>query len=186
MKKYRLLGIILIVLGTILYTTTIFNSNRKTIYEKNKINYTLSSIANYKYPTKDIYNAVIKIPKIGLKMGIYSINDSRNNINNTVMIDKNSIYPDNDKSNIILIAHSGIGPKAFFNKLELLDTNSLVEFYYQHNKYVYKIDHYYYVEKTGKVRLDYDSTKKTITLITCSSNNRQVVYIGYLIDKINY
>ena len=41
-------------------------------------------------------------------------------------------------------------------------------------------------EKTGKVKLEYDKNKKTITLITCVDQDIQIVYIGYLIDEINY
>jgi LPXTG-site transpeptidase (sortase) family protein len=102
------------------------------------------------------------------------------------MIYKSSTYPDTYPSNIILMAHSGVGEAAYFNRLNELDTDSIVEFYYNHTKYIYKIDSFYYVNKIGEVSLDYDKSKKTITLITCSELDKQLVYIGYLIDEINY
>ena len=50
-----------------------------------------------------------------------------------------------------------------------------------------KIDNIYCIDKTGKAIIKKDN-KKTITLITCDSNDKtkQVVYIGYLIDEIKY
>ena len=151
------------------------------------ISNTLDEIVGYRfYKDKDKYDSILSIPKINLKKGIYRVDDIRNTIDNNIMIDKNSIYPNSYPSNIIFIAHSGYGEKAYFNNLKYLDNDSLVEFFYDGIKYIYKIDNYYYVSKTGKVKIDYDITKKTITLITCSSNNKQVVYIGYLIDEIEY
>ena len=64
----------------------------------------------------------------------------------------------------------------------------VIEFYYNHSKYIYKIDNYYMVDKTGKVNIIRDKNKDAITLITCSQTDKtkQLVYIGYLIDKIVY
>ena len=187
-KKVRIvLGLILIIGGIYLYLSDLVLKRKTMLVEKNMVNYKLSNVVSYRYlDNNNSYNAILSIPKIGLKRGIYDIDNKKNNIDENIMIDKNSIYPNLDKSNIILIAHSGFGKKAFFKNLELLDDDSLIEFYYEHVKYVYKIDNYYYIRKTGYANLKYDDTKKTITLITCSSDNRQVIYIGYLIDKIEY
>ena len=87
-----------------------------------------------------------------------------------------------------IMGHSGSGKKAFFKDLKELDTDSLIELYYKHAKYVYKIDKIYKVLKTGTINIENDSNKKAVTLITCDSNNKekQIVYIGYLIDEIKY
>ena len=188
MKKIKLvICVSLIVVGLAFYLKDITNTRKEKTIIQNKIDYTMAEIVSYKYVEKEnTYTSILSIPKIGLKKGIYDINDERNNINDNIMIDKHSVYPNNSLSNVILVAHSGVGDTAYFNRIKELDTDSLIEFYYEHTKYIYKIDNYYYVEKTGSVKLKYDENKKTITLITCSSNNKQVVYIGYLIDEVNY
>lgn len=187
MKKIKKrIGMVLIVLGLSLFIIEFIVIKKEKVLENNKLSNTLDSIVLYKSASDDLYNAILSIPKINLRKGIYDIDDVRNNVEDNVMIDKNSIYPDNYPSNVILTAHSGISSKAYFDDLKFLDEDSLIEFYYNHVKYVYKIDHYYYVDKTGKIKLDYDYTKKTITLITCSNIDKQVVYIGYLIDEIEY
>ena len=186
MKKVRIVvGLFLICLGLCLFLSNkILNSNLSKD-EDIKLDNTLGEMISYKYvDSSNKYHSILSIPKIKLKRGIYDIGDINNNIDSNILIDKNSVYPNNYPSNVILIAHSGIGRPAYFNRLKELDEDSIVEYYYEHTKYVYKIDHYYYVEKDGKVNLDYDRSKKTITLITCSDDNKQLVYVGYLIDEV--
>ncbi len=164
---------------------TFVSDYKKISMEKDKINSTFKNIVEYKN-VEERYTSILSIPKINLRKGIYDIDNPKNNIEENIMIDKHSIYPDNDKSNVILIAHSGVGKKAYFDNLKELDNDSLIEFYYNHTKYVYMIDNIYSTLKTGKINLKYDQNKKAITLITCRDENIQVVYIGYLIDEINY
>ena len=188
MKKIRLiLGYLLIVIGISINIYNLYKEKDKRIIEKNKIAYTLEKEVSYR-KIDNTYDAVLSIPKIDLKKGVYSINDKRNNIEENIMIHKDSIYPDSNNSNVILIAHSGTGPKAIFKELNKLDKDSLIEFYYKHTKYVYKINDIYSVNKNGSIGLRNDINKKTITLITCNSldKSKQDVYIGYLIDEIKY
>ncbi len=156
--------------------------------EENKIEITLQKEVGYIKEEVDTYDAILEIPQIHLKKGIYQKNDKRNTISENVTIHQDSTYPTEEGSNVILMAHSGSGEIAFFNDLEKLNTDSLIEFYYQNTKYVYLIDHYYQIMKNGYATIDRDKTKKTITLITCSQKdkNKQLVYIGYLIDEVNY
>ena len=187
MKKSRkVLGFLLVIVGVLLIVINLTITKKEKELENKKISNTLDNIVLYKNTDDDLYTSILSIPKINLRKGIYDINDKRNNVEDNIMIDRNSIYPDNYPSNVILTAHSGISKKAYFDDLKYLDQDSLIELYYNHVKYVYKIDHYYYVEKTGKVKLDYNHKKKTITLITCSNVDKQVVYIGYLIDEREY
>lgn len=187
MKKIS--GYILIILGIFLISFH-FISTRKEVYqESSRIQDTLEKETNnLKQVKKDLYDAVLSIPVIHLKRGIYSKTDSRNNISQNVEIHEMSDYPDVEYSNVILMAHSGVGEQAYFNDLDKLNTDSLVEFYYHYKKYVYKIDHYYQIEKTGTAEIIRDKTKKTITLITCNQKDKskQLIYIGYLIDEISY
>ena len=182
----KILSYLIVVISIMCSYQIITTYNEKEI-ENNKIEYTLTQDTNQEIK-KDIYDSILIIPKISLRKGIYTKTDKRNNIEENIMIHKNSIYPDTDNSNIILIAHSGSGKKAFFKDLDKLDTDSLIEFYYKKTKYVYKIDNIYKVEKNGEVKINRDKNKKTITLITCDQQDKtkQVVYIGYIIDEIKY
>lgn len=179
--------LIIIVLIVILDFKDIYSKYNKKINENNKIEYTLNREINYIFKD-NLYDGILKIPKINLKKGIYKISDKKNNIEENIMIHKSSTYPNHDNSNLILIAHSGSGEKAYFKDLNKLDNNSLIEYYYDHVKYTYKIDKFYKVDKTGKISIKRDKEKKTITLITCDSSDKtkQLVYIGYIVDEIKY
>ncbi len=181
MRIIKVIGIGLVSVGLSLNIYNKISIRENIIKESNKIESTLKKEINYRY-VDNSYNAILSIPKINLKKGIYSIDDKRNNIEENIMMHK-----DSSQDNIILIAHSGSGEKAIFKDLKYLDTDSLIEYYYNHTKYVYKIDNIYCIEKTGKAIIKKEN-KKTITLITCDSKDKtkQVVYIGYLIDEINY
>lgn len=183
------IGYLLLIIGTILTSTKYINERKELIKEENKIEYTLQKQTGY-LVKKDIdtYDMILSIPQINLKKGIYQKEDKRNNIEENVQIHEVSDYPNKENSNIILMAHSGTGKKAFFKDIEKLNQDSLVEVYYEKIKYVYKIDNYYSINKTGLASVKRDNTKKTITLITCSQNDKtkQIIYIGYLIDEIKY
>lgn len=186
MKIVRI-GYLLLILGTVITGYKYVYRRKEIILEKNKIEYTLEKQVGYlKKDTDDLYDALLYIPQISLKKGIYKKDDVRNNIDENVTIHELSDYPNSGNSNLILMAHSGTGKKAFFSDINKLNEDSLIEFYYQGIKYVYKINKYYAVVKNGSINIDRDSTRKTITLITCDQEDKlkQLVYIGYLIDEI--
>jgi len=183
------IGYLLLIIGTILTIKNIILERKETVVESNKLEYSLEKeVGYYRKEIEDTYDGILSIPQISLKKGIYEIDDKRNNIEENVTIHKLSNYPNQDNSNLILMAHSGTGKKAFFNDINKLNNNSLIEFYYQRVKYVYKISNYYTIEKNGYAKIERDNTKKTITLITCNKEDKtkQLVYIGYLIDEIKY
>ena len=99
-----------------------------------------------------------------------------------------SNMPDIINSNLILASHNGNSNVSFFKDLEKLNTDSLIYIYYNGYKYIYKINNYYIVDKTGKVNIKRNKNKNTITLITCKNNTdtKQIVYIGYMINKEIY
>lgn len=183
------IGYLFVILGTVFTVSTYVLERNQIVTEKNKIAYTLQEQTGYlKKDIEDTYDMILSIPQIQLKKGIYEKNDKRNNIEENVTIHEQSDFPDQEHSNVILMAHSGSGKKAFFHDLEKLNEDSLIEFYYQRTKYVYKIDHYYSELKIGTLSIQRDHTKKSITLITCSQKDktRQLIYVGYLIDEIKY
>ena len=184
MKKLNK-GIIISMCGIFMFSYQNISNHKQITIEKNKIVSTLEKQVGYNYKNNDTYDGIIEIPQINLIKGFYSKDDKRNNINENITVHESSTYPSNDISNLILMAHSGIGEKAYFNDLIKLNTDSLIKIYYHNIKYTYKIAFYYDIEKDGTALIKRDKSKKTLTLITCSQKDKskQLIYIGYLIDE---
>lgn len=134
------------------------------------------------------YIAVLEIPSIKLKRGLVDYKSKYNNIKYNIQIIEHSQMPDIENSNLILAGHNGTSNVSFFNDLDKLKEDSLVYVYYNNIKYIYKINNNYEVNKDGKVEIIRNRNKTTITLITCKkdSKDKQLVYIGYLVDKVEY
>lgn len=142
---------------------------------------------NQKIEGATSFNMVLEIPKINLKKGLYDINSDLNNVEKGIEINNSSDYPDVINGNLILESHSGTSFVSYFKNLEKLKENDEVFVYYDNIKYVYLIDNYYYIKKTGKAAIKRNLNKNSVTLITCVKNeNKQVVYVGYLYKKTNY
>lgn len=118
---------------------------------------------------KSDYLMVLEIPKINLKQGIYDKDDLRNNINQNVSILSDSIKLDNEKSLLILAAHSGNSIYSYFQKLNQLQLNDQVIIYYEGQKYIYKIDKIYEMSKDLSMPNPKIKDNKII-LITCLDN----------------
>jgi len=125
------------------------------------------------------YLGILEIPKINLKNGFYDINSRYNNVDYNITVINGSTYPDEEKNNLILAAHSGDCPVCYFDKLYKLQINDYAYLYYKNVKYNYKIVDVYEVEKDGTVEIYRDYSKNVLTLITCTrnSNTKQTVYI---------
>ena len=125
--------------------------------------------------------AVLEIPKIDLKKGIYSINSKNNNVDKNIMLLNESDMPDVINGNFILAGHSGTGYNAYFKDLKKLELGDFAYIYYKKNKYKYSLIDKYEVEKTGKALIIKDSDISALTLITCKDNeNKQLVFIFVL------
>lgn len=133
------------------------------------------------------YIAVLEIPKINLKRGLVDKNSKYNDVDINIYTLKESIFPNEQtNSHVILASHSGSGYHSYFRKLNNLEIEDKVYLYYENIKYIYEITDRYEVEKTGTVSLR-QTTGSDITLITCiSGTNKQVVFVGKLIEKENY
>ena len=134
------------------------------------------------------YIAVLEIPSIKLKRGLVDYKSKYNNVKYNIQIIEHSQMPDIENSNLILAGHNGTSNVSFFNDLDKLKEDSLVYVYYNNIKYIYKINNNYEVKKDGKVEIIRNRNKTTITLMTCKkdSEDKQLVYIGYLVDKVEY
>lgn len=130
----------------------------------------------------DEYIGYLTIPKINLKKGFLDKRSTLNNVEQNITIIEGSSYPDVEKGNLIIAAHSGSGWRAFFNDLYKLSTGDTAEVSYKNKKYTYKIVNIYKQEKTGKIAIYRDYEKTTLTLITCTNFDRtsQTVYIAEL------
>ena len=128
------------------------------------------------------YIGYLTIPKINLKKGFLDMRSELNNIEQNITVIEGSSYPDKEKGNLIIAAHSGSGGKAFFNDLYKLSTGDVAEVSYKGKKYTYKIVNIYKQEKTGTVAIYRNYDKTTLTLITCTNFDKatQTVYIAEL------
>lgn len=128
---------------------------------------------NYDYVGK------ITIPKISLERGFVSKNSKYNSINYGIETHKISTYPNVSGGNLILLSHSGTSYRSFFRNLYKLELGDDCYIEYQGVKYHFVITKIYNQPKTGKVVIDRNYKKTTLTLITCTHNSKteQTIYI---------
>ena len=140
---------------------------------------TTEDVVEEKKDTSINYVAVLRIPKINLKRGLVDRGSKYNNIKYNIMILKESDSPDKEASNVILVAHSGTAGVAYFRNVDKLSLNDEIYLDYNNKTYSYKITNIYDIEKTGIAPIRKETTKSTITLITCRHNtNKQIVVIA--------
>lgn len=180
----KILSLFLIIVSTFYITSNVANTKEdnkrlKSFFE-NKIN-----VGETRQIKAESYIAVLEIPKIGLKRGLFPVDNPLNTVEKNVEINPKSDMPDIASGNFILEAHSGYSFVSFFNNLENLTKDDQVIVYYDNVKYFYNINYFYNIPKNGQARIKRDETKNTITLITCKKNNKdkQIIYIGYFIKK---
>lgn len=136
---------------------------------------TTEDVVEEKKDTSINYVAVLRIPKINLKRGLVDKDSKYNNI----MIHKESDVPDKEGGNVILVAHSGTAGVSYFRNVDKLSLNDEIYLDYNNKTYSYKITNIYDIEKTGIAPIRKETTKSTITLITCRHNtNKQIVVIA--------
>lgn len=217
-NKSYILGIIIIIIGVIIGIIPIFINKEEKKVESSQIDDFLLSTSVLKTEEKESSNIdnnsnennevvgtkennasgtnvvtnnylmVLEIPKIELKKGIYPLESKLNTIERNVAIMDGSSLPDIENGNLVLAAHNGTGKIAFFNKLHKINLGDKAYIYYQGIKYIYEVDNIYDVEKDGDVEIKRDTSKNTLTLVTCKKNtdDKQLVVILYLLNKEEY
>lgn len=137
---------------------------------------------------KTYYIGSLEIPKISLKKGFLDINDKNNYVDKNIQVLSSSNYPDVDKGNFIIAGHSGNSHVGYFNNLYQLVIGDIAYVYYNNIKYTYQIVKIYTQPKTGVIGIYRDVNKTTLTLITCTNNDKttQTVYIAELVEKTEY
>lgn len=142
-------------------------------------NTTTKEVVEEKKETSINYIAVLRIPKINLKRGLVDKDSKYNNIKYNIMIHKESDAPDKEGGNVILVAHSGTAGVSYFRNVDKLSLDDEIYLDYNSQTYSYKITNIYDIEKTGIAPIRKETTKSTITLITCRHNtNKQIVVIA--------
>lgn len=138
-----------------------------------------------KEETKYVYEkylGVLSIPKINFYKGFYSKTSSLNQVNFNLYVLPQSNYPDVENGNLMIAGHSGNYNNSYFRNLYLLQIDDEVTVEYNNQKYIYKIEKIYNEPKIGKVRILRNSSRTTLTLVTCTKDDEyhQTVYIAYL------
>lgn len=201
-------GSLLLIISFILFNyekilevkNNLYNSIQTEIYKENMKEVSVNVSVDYVDTDGDIeddikedsytpnYIAFLEIDKIGLRQGLLPVNDYYNNVSYHVQILNISNMPDVLNGNLILAAHSGSSSIAYFKNLYKLELNDIAKVYYNGKVYKYKINNIYYELKDGSIKIYRDFNKTTLTLITCTKNDKQhqTVYISELIGVETY
>jgi len=125
------------------------------------------------------YVGWLSIPKINFKKGFTEIGHRYNTVARNIQVISPSDYPDVDKGNFIIAAHSGSTSISFFRDLWRLDLGDEAFVNYKGEDHRYVIKDIYTVPKTGTVAIRRNKEVTTLTLITCTrrDNTTQIVYI---------
>lgn len=144
-------------------------------------------VKEYVDPYAKYYIGTLEIPKINLSKGFTDINSKYNTVNKNIQVVETSTYPDVDKGNFIIAAHSGTSYLAYFKNLYKLSLGDMAYVNYNGRRYAYKIVDIYEQEKTGQIAIYRDTNKTTMTLVTCTkdSKTKQTIYILELIHVEN-
>lgn len=133
----------------------------------------------YVDPYEKYYIGTLEIPKINLRKGFTNIESKYNTVSKNIQVVKGSTYPDVEKGNFIIAAHSGTSYLAYFKNLYKLNNGDIAYVIYNGKRYSYRIVNIYEQEKTGKIIIYRDVEKTCLTLVTCTKNSKtqQTVYI---------
>ncbi len=124
----------------------------------------------------------IIINKINLNKPLYPINNNKNNIEENIQILKESILPPNKNSIIFLAAHSGTSNISYFNKLNQLKINDIINLTINNKDYIYIIKDIYKQKKNGYININKEKNNQLI-LTTCDPINDKYQLIINCIEK---
>ena len=191
-KSHLICGSLLVIVGILIFIFPIIYNKYQEKQEEIKLEYffEVSTIDNYnviKDTKQEDYIAVLEIPSINLKKGLYAIDSKNNNVNKNIEIIDSSDMPDITKGNFILAGHSGTGRIAFFDDLDKLIIDDTIIVYYKNIKYIYQINNIESIVKDGTIEIKREF-ESMITLTTCNqaNKNEQLGITGILVSKENY
>ena len=124
----------------------------------------------------------IIINKIQLEKPLYDIEDPENNVDKNITILKGSEYPNKENSILLIAAHSGMGKKAFFERLGELEIEDEIIINYEEKDYHYTVEKIYETVKDGYLHFNRNN-KKQLILTTCCPDKENCQLIIDCIEK---
>lgn len=167
--------------------TQLFFNEEKTVFKIEAPIYDSPPIKKEE-TKKENYIALLEIPSISLTQGFYAKNSKLNNVDKNIQILKKSDMPDKKNGNTILASHSGNCSVCYFKNLYKIKEKDLINIYHKDIKFTYQVVKKYLEEKDGDIWIKKDNNKTTLTLTTCSQQEKgkQIVIIANLIKQENY
>ena len=134
----------------------------------------------------DAYIGYLSVPDVDIKRGFVNINSKYNSVGYNVMLIEGSKMPDQDKGNLILAAHRGNSSVSFFDNLYKLKDNARAYITYQGKVYEYELRNSYLEPKDGELTIRRNPNVNTLTLITCTRNDKttQTIFIFELVSVV--
>ena len=134
----------------------------------------------------DAYIGYLSVPDVDIKRGFVNINSKYNSVGYNVMLIEGSKMPDQDEGNLILAAHRGNSSVSFFDKLYKLKDNARAYITYQGKVYEYELRNSYLEPKDGELTIRRNPNVNTLTLITCTRNDKttQTIFIFELVSVV--
>lgn len=183
MLKRNLISLFLI---SIYIISCILIYNQKPIYNNKQSSSIISKInllnsKNIKdIKSSDNFIGTLRINKINLEKNFYDINNIKNNVEENVTLLRK------EENLIVLAAHSGTGPTAYFNQLDKLSLNDEINLTYKEKNYNYKITKIEEQIKDGTIEIENNNINRLV-LTTCSQKNKnnQLIIISELITQKN-
>ena len=165
------------------YMTNVFNSSGSSVkieQEENIIKEDDSN-TNVTYDPNQ-YVGYLEIPKINLSKGFFAKESKYNDVDKNLLLVKEASYPNVEKGNLIIAGHSGTAWNSFFNDLYKLRVGDIAKVNFQGKIYTYKFVNIYKASKTGTISIYRNTKKTTLTLVTCTNDDKttQTIYIGEL------
>lgn len=165
------------------YMNNVFNSSGNSVEIETEENIIQedSSNTNVTYDPNQ-YVGYLEIPKINLNKGFFSKESEYNDVDKNLLLVKEASYPNVEKGNLIIAGHSGNAWNSFFNDLYKLEVGDIAKVNFQGKTYTYKFVNIYKASKTGTIAIYRNSKRTTLTLVTCTNDDRttQTIYIGEL------
>lgn len=132
----------------------------------------------------DNYIGYLEVPDVNIKRGFVSLGSKYNSVGYNVMLIEGSTMPDVKNGNLILAAHRGNSSVSFFDKLYKLTDGAYAYVTYNGKRYAYQLKTRYYEEKDGVLTIKRNADATTLTLITCTRDDKttQTVFIFELVS----
>lgn len=193
-KSHFVFGSLFIIVGIFLFGFTTFQKTVLHVVEEKKIDdffqntfedKNIESLDN----KKSTFIAVLEIPSINLRKGLYDSSSKSNSVSVGIEILKESDMPDISGGILALASHSGTSVISYFKNLENLEKKDLVYIYYNEHKYIYEIYDKLYQEKNGTIQVNKKNNDDSLLVLTTCSKEKegyQLILLGKKIEIANY